>query len=58
MTRITVSIKMRLLVALLVLAVVDAVLPVPVVALILVFVLLERPAWFSKAFHAVYGREP
>jgi len=49
---------MRLLVALLVLAVVDAVLPVPVVALILVFVLLEKPAWFSKAFHAVYGREP
>jgi len=46
--------KIRCLLALLGLGIVDAFIPVPMVALILVFVIVERPSWFRKAVQDIY----
>jgi hypothetical protein len=36
-------------------ALVDVLLPVPVLALLLGWVLWKRPPWFAEMFHGVYG---
>jgi len=47
--------KTQLVAYLILLAIVDAVVPVPVLALVLLFVVWRRPRWFADAFHSVYG---
>jgi hypothetical protein len=47
--------KGRLVFYLLLLALVDVVVPVPVLALLLLYVVWQRPAWFAEAFRQVYG---
>lgn len=37
------------------LAVVDAVIPVPILALVLIWVVLKRPAWFADLVRKVYS---
>lgn len=32
-------------------------LPLPITALILLYVVLQRPKWFSKMYHQIYGRD-
>ncbi len=44
-----------LLVWLVSLAVVDVVIPIPILAITLVVVVLRRPAWFLDLVRAVYG---
>jgi hypothetical protein len=48
----------KILLALIPLAIVDAVIPIPIVGLILVYVVLARPPWFSDAVDRIYGRAP
>ena len=38
------------------LAIVDAVLPVPILGLLLVYVVLARPSWFLSLTDQIYGR--
>jgi putative effector of murein hydrolase LrgA (UPF0299 family) len=46
--------KTRSLIALIVLSLVDAVIPVPIVGIILIFVLLQKPSWFQDLVREVY----
>lgn len=45
----------KILLYLLVIAVLDVVIPVPITAGLLVYVALARPAWFRRAVSEIYG---
>ena len=47
--------RTQLLTWLICLAVIDVVLPVPVLALLLIWVVLTRPAWFADLVRKVYA---
>ena len=50
--------KTQILIALIVLCVVDAVVPFfPVLGLVLIYVLLEKPPWFLETVRQVYDIE-
>ena len=36
------------------LSIVDAVIPIPIVGLILIVVILQKPPWFQKLVHELY----
>ena len=38
------------------LAVIDAVIPVPIIGLLLIYVVLARPPWFLSLTDQIYGR--
>lgn len=46
--------KTRSLIALIVLSLVDAVIPIPILGIILIFVLLQKPPWFQDLVREVY----
>ncbi|MDY6839076.1 MAG: hypothetical protein SWH78_14010 [Thermodesulfobacteriota bacterium] len=49
------TVKNRCLIVLVALGVVDAVIPIPIIGLILVYVVLERPPWFLDLVQGLYG---
>jgi hypothetical protein len=48
------TLKTQTLIALIFLSIVDAVIPIPIVGIILIFVLLQKPPWFQKLVREVY----
>ena len=46
--------KSRLLLYIIVLAVLDAIIPIPFSALILLYVLIEKPTWFKNWVDEIY----
>lgn len=46
--------KTKILIFLIILAIMDMVIPVPFTAILLVYVLLERPAWFRNLVRDIY----
>ena len=44
----------KILIYLAVLALIDIIIPVPITALVLVYVVLEKPAWFSDLVAGIY----
>lgn len=46
--------KSKLLVYVLLLSIVDMVVPVPILGIILVYVVLEKPAWFYDTVRRIY----
>ena len=48
--------KTKVLAGLIFLAIVDAVIPVPVIGLFLIYVITTRPLWFSDLVAQIYGR--
>ena len=38
-----------------VICVVDVVIPIPILGLILIYVVLQRPSWFADAVGEIYG---
>ncbi len=48
------KLKTKLLIGLVILAVVDAVIPIPFTALLLLYVVLEKPPWFQRWTSEVY----
>lgn len=46
--------KTRALIVLIVLSIVDAVIPIPIVGIVLIFVFLQKPPWFQKLVREVY----
>jgi hypothetical protein len=44
----------KLLIYLILFALIDTVIPVPITALILIYVLLEKPAWFENLVEQIY----
>ncbi len=49
-----VTLKTQALIGLVVLSVVDVVIPVPMLGLILVFVVLQKPPWFQQVVRELY----
>ena len=49
------SAKTRILMTLIVLGLIDIVIPLPIVALILIYVVLQRPPWFTAMVHDIYS---
>ena len=49
------SAKTQALITLIALGIIDIVLPVPIVALILIYVVLQRPSWFTAMVRDIYG---
>jgi len=51
------SIKTKTLISIAVLGLIDAVVPgLPILALVLVYVVIDRPAWFAGIYAQIYGR--
>ncbi|MGI9301108.1 MAG: hypothetical protein ACR2RB_00145 [Gammaproteobacteria bacterium] len=48
------SIKVKCILALIVLGLVDMIIPVPITAVVLLYVILERPTWFMNAVREIY----
>ncbi|MDY6990021.1 MAG: hypothetical protein SWQ30_18420 [Thermodesulfobacteriota bacterium] len=48
------TLKTRSLIGLVGLCVVDTVIPVPIVGLILIFVILQKPPWFQEVVGEIY----
>jgi hypothetical protein len=46
--------KRKILIYLILFAIVDTVIPVPITAMILIYVLLEKPDWFVKLVNQIY----
>ena len=49
------SAKTQVLITLSALSIVDIIIPVPIVGLILIYVVLQRPAWFTEMVRDIYG---
>ena len=44
----------KILICLILFAIIDTVIPVPITAIILIYVLLEKPDWFEKLVVQIY----
>lgn len=51
------SIATKLIITLIVLAIVDVVIPIPITSIILIYVLLQKPPWFIDTVHKIYRLE-
>jgi hypothetical protein len=49
------TIKTKTLIALLLLSMVDTVIPFPIIGVILIYVLLQRPPWVRNVIGELYG---
>ena len=49
--------KSKCLIALILLGVVDAVIPIPILVVILICVLFQRPPWFKNLVQEIYDKE-
>ncbi len=49
------TIKTKTLIALILLSMVDTVIPLPIIGVILIYVLLQRPPWFRNVVLELYG---
>ena len=48
------SIKTKVLVVLILLAVIDAVIPFPILGAYLIYIVLQRPPWFTNVVREIY----
>jgi hypothetical protein len=49
------TIKTKCIIALILLAMVDTVIPFPIIGAILIYVLFQRPPWFKNVIVDIYG---
>jgi hypothetical protein len=49
------TIKTKCIITLILLAMVDTVIPFPIIGVILIYVLLQRPPWFKNVVADIYG---
>ena len=49
------NVKTKTLLTLILLGLLDAVIPLPIIGLILIYVIFERPPWFSKIVRQIYN---
>lgn len=48
-------IKTKVIIALILLALIDTVIPVPILGIILLYVIFEKPSWFTDAVRDIYN---
>lgn len=51
------STGIKVVVALILLGIADVVIPVPITGLMLIYVIMQKPAWFLKLVWDIYGIE-
>ncbi len=51
-----VSLKTQILINLIVLAIVDTLIPIPITAMVLIMVLFQKPKWFKDWVDRIYRR--
>lgn len=51
---VTMKINRKILIYLILFAIFDTVIPVPLTAIMLIYVLLEKPGWFAKLVEEIY----
>jgi hypothetical protein len=49
------SLKTKILLGLVVIGILDELIPLPIVALMLIYVLFQRPPWFKRWVDEIYG---
>jgi hypothetical protein len=49
------TIKTKSLIILVVLGVIDVVIPIPILGMILIYVVLQRPPWFTNVVQEIYN---
>lgn len=49
------SIKTKSLIVLVVLGIIDVVIPIPILGVILIYVVLRRPPWFTNIVQEIYN---
>ena len=49
------ALKTKCLIGLVALAVVDAVIPIPIVGIVLIYVIVQKPPWFHEVVEDLYG---
>lgn len=49
------NVKTKLILALIVLALIDTVTPIPITSLILIYGILQRPTWFKDVVREIYA---
>jgi hypothetical protein len=49
------SLMTRTILCLVGLGIIDAIIPIPIVTLVLIYVILEKPPWFARIVKEVYG---
>jgi hypothetical protein len=47
--------KTKLLISLILLGLVDVVIPIPIVCIVLIYVICEKPPWFRGMVRDIYG---
>jgi hypothetical protein len=47
--------KTKCLITLIILSMVDTVIPFPIIGVILIYILLQRPPWFKNVTAEIYG---
>ena len=51
------SIKTKSLIILIILGIIDVVIPIPILGLILMYLVLQRPPWFTNVVREIYNTE-
>jgi hypothetical protein len=51
------SIKTKSLLILIFLGIIDVVIPIPILGVILIYVVLQRPPWFTNVVREIYNTE-
>jgi hypothetical protein len=49
------SAKSNLIISLIALGIVDVIIPIPILGIILIYVVLQKPTWFRDAVRSVYN---
>ena len=47
----------KILISLIILAILDAIIPIPFTTIMLIYVLLEKPPWFKKLVDDIYDSQ-
>jgi hypothetical protein len=48
------AIATKMLISLIVLGLIDVLIPIPIIGIILIYVILQRPAWFRRIVETIY----
>ena len=51
------NIKTKSLIILIILGIIDAVIPIPILGVILIYIVLQRPPWFTNVVREIYDTE-
>lgn len=51
------SIKTKSLIILIILGIIDVVIPIPILGVILIYIVLQKPPWFTNVVREIYNTE-